>query len=177
MTTAEEWRQRIVQLVLVKQKIAELDANGLWEYRLPAIAASEERLSASESQLGERLDPSYRDFLAAADGWPAFYQSVDLFGTHDLLGERSLHASEMLGYVEDAVFDVGGFTRRELIPIAATTEDLDLFVMTRRSTSNPGMVIWLAGSEVERFETFDDYFLAMLDYNRLTVQRMQSKMN
>jgi hypothetical protein len=39
--------------------------------------------------------------------------------------------------------------------------------MTRRSASQPGMVVWLAGSEIDRFPSFDEYFMAMVDYDRL----------
>jgi hypothetical protein len=62
-------------------------------------------------------------------------------------------------------------------PLAATAVDLDLFVMTRRSNPSPGMVIWFAGSEIERFPSFREYFLAMVDYNQRVVQRLESGAN
>jgi hypothetical protein len=173
-----DWKQRIVELVLVKQKLAELDTKGLWQYRLPAVAASEAKLEAVEAHLGEALDPAFRAFLLHADGWPAFYQTVDLFGSDDLLGsDRSRHAARMLGYVEPAVLTAGGLRREELLPIAASPVDLDLFVMTRRSASRPGVVVWLAGSEIDRFPSFEEYFLAMVDYNRLEVQHLRASAN
>lgn len=170
-----DWKKRIVELVLVKQKLAELDAEGLWEHRLPAVAATEAKLRDVETHLGEALDPAYRAFLLRADGWPAFYQSVDLFGSGDLMGgDRFRHAVEMLSYVENAVLAAGQLRRDELLPIAASSVDLDLFVMTRRRATQPGSVIWLAGSEIDRFPSFDEYFLAMMDYNRLEVQHLRS---
>lgn len=169
-----DWKQRIIELVLVKQKLAELDTKGLWQYRLPSVAATEARLKSVEAHLGEALDPVYRAFLLHADGWPAFYQTVDLFGSDDLMGnDRWHHATEMLSYVEESVLTLGGLRREELLPIAASPVDLDLFVMTRRSAPQPGMVVWLAGSEIDRFSTFDEYFLAMVDYNRLEVQHLR----
>jgi hypothetical protein len=172
-----DWKQRIAVMALVKQKLAEVDTEGLWEHRLPRVAASQERLREVEAHLGEALDPSYRDFLRHADGWPAFYQTVDLFGSDDLLGgERFRHAEEMLGYAEDEQLASPGL-RRDLLPIAASAVDLDLFVMTRRSSARPGTVIWLAGSEVDRFPSFDEYFLAMIDYNRTEVQSLQASAN
>lgn len=173
-----DWKRRIVELVFVKQKLAELDTKGLWQHRLPAVAASEAKLIAVEAHLGEPLDPAYRAFLLHADGWPAFYQSVDLFGSGDLLGgDRSHHAAEMLSFVEDPVLAASSLRREELLPIAASTVDLDLFVMTRRRATRPGLVIWLAGSEIDRFPSFDEYFLAMEDYNRLEVQNLRSAAN
>lgn len=168
-----DWKQRIVELVLVKQKLAELDTKGLWQYRLPAVAATETKLKSVEAYLGEALDPAYRAFLLHADGWPAFYQTVDLFGSEDLMGnDRQHHATEMLSHVEESVLTFGGLRREELLPIAASPVDLDLFVMTSRLAAQPGMVVWLAGSEIDRFPSYDEYFLAMVDYNRLEVQRL-----
>jgi hypothetical protein len=134
-----DWKQRIVQLVLVKQKLAEVDTKGLWRYHLPALAATEEKVRAVEARLGEPLDPGYRAFLSHADGWPAFLQTVDLFGTADLQGgDRGRHGAEMLSHVEDVVLTKGGLRREDLLPIAATPVDLDLFVMTKRSAPQPG---------------------------------------
>src|SRR5260370_25445562 len=57
MTSGQEWKQRIVDMVRIKQGIADLDRQGIWEYRLPAVAATEEELKAVEQDLGEELDP------------------------------------------------------------------------------------------------------------------------
>jgi len=166
------WKERIVELVLVKQAIDER-GSGLWEYRLPGLAATPEQLAAVEARLGEPLDAGFRAFLEHAGGWPAFWQTVDLLGPDDLLGsERGQHAIEMLGFVEHDVLEAGGLRRQDLLPIAASRVDLDLFVMTRRSSRSPGSVIWLAGSEIERWSSFDDFFLAMIDYNRLELQQL-----
>ncbi len=171
-----DWKQRIVELVLVKQKLAELDTKGLWQYRLPSVAATEGRPKRLEAHLGEALDPAYRAFLLHADGWPAFYQTVDLFGSDELMGnDRFHHGTEMFSYVDESVLTLGGLRREDLLPIAASPVDLDLFVMTRRSASQPGLVVWLAGSEIDRFSSFDEYFIAMVDYNRLEVQHLRSE--
>jgi hypothetical protein len=138
------------------------------------LAASEAQLAEVEAKIGEDLDPFYRQFLSYADGWPAFFQTVDLFGASDLLGgPRFQHAAEILGFVEDSVLDRAGVRRDDLLPIAASPVDLDLCVMTRRAAMSPGTVIWLAGSEIDRFPSFDDYFAAMVDYNRLELQKLR----
>jgi hypothetical protein len=174
MSEAVNWKERIVELVIIKQTINELDTEGLWEYRLPRVAATPAQLEAVEAALGEPLDPGYRDFLEHAGGWPAFWQTVDLFGPEDLLGgERFRHATEMLTYVEVDVLTAGGLSRTDLLPIAASPVDLDLFLMMRRSSPSPGVVVWVAGSEVDRFPTFEDFFLAMVDYNRLELEHLK----
>jgi hypothetical protein len=120
-----DWKQRIVELVIVKQAIDELDSGNLWEYRLPAVAATPTQLEAVESSIREPLDPGYRDFLEHAGGWPAFWQTVDLFGPEDLLsGPRFQHALQMLGHVEDSVLEEADLRRSDLLPIAASPVDL-----------------------------------------------------
>jgi hypothetical protein len=45
--------------------------------------------------------------------------------------------------------------------------------MTRRTAANPGLVIWYSGYEVDRFPDFDEFFAAMVDYNRAEIQHLQ----
>lgn len=168
------WKQRIIELVAVKQMLDERDPTGLWEYRLPSVAATAEQLAAVEGVLGEPLDPMYRNFLEHAGGWPSFWQGVDLFGPEELLGgEHFRHAIEVLSVLDDFIFESAGLSRSDLLPIAASRLDMDVFVMTRCSTFSPGIVVWLAGSEVERWPNFEEFFLAMMDYNRLELQEVQ----
>ncbi|MDQ6798295.1 MAG: SMI1/KNR4 family protein [Actinomycetota bacterium] len=172
--TSTNWKQVIVDLVLLKQKLAEVDTEGLWEYHLPAVAATEAELAVVEAHIGESLDPSHRAFLLHADGWPAVHQTVDLFGSADLRGgPRFVHATKMLGYIDDEVLEAGDLRRADLLPIAASPVDLNVFVITRRSAATPGVVVWFAGAEIDRFPTFDEYMLATLDYNRLEIQALQ----
>ncbi|MBL2434413.1 SMI1/KNR4 family protein, partial [Klebsiella pneumoniae] len=44
--------------------------------------------------------------------------------------------------------------------------DKDLFVLCLPNSSRSGEIIWFAGEEIDRFKNFDEYFLAMVDYNR-----------
>ncbi len=174
MTSTKEWRDRIAEMAIIKQAVAEADNEGLWEYRLPHVGATESQLRAVEEHLGEPLDPSYREFLECAGGWPAFLQTVDLFGPEELLGnERFRHAQEMVGYLEDEVLKKSPVSKEDLLPIAASPVDRHLFVMTRKSASKPGVVIWFDGDEVDRFPSFDEFFLAMMDYNREEIQALR----
>ena len=174
MTSTKEWRDRIAEMAIIKQAVAEADNEGLWEYRLPHVGATASQLRAVEEHLGEPLDPSYREFLECAGGWPAFLQTVDLFGPEELLGnERFRHAQEMVGYIEDEVLKKSPVRKEDLLPIAASPVDRHLFVMTRKSASKPGVVIWFDGDEVDRFPSFDEFFLAMMDYNREEIQALR----
>lgn len=162
-------------MTLIKQAIDDLDRGRLWEYRLPRVAATEEQLRDLEKALGEPLDPAYRLFLSFAGGWPAFLQEIDLFGPEDLLGGPSNQtAGAMLSYIEESVLEAAGMRREDLIPIAVSRHDLDLFVIRRPSARQPGEVLWLAGSVIDRYPNFDEYFLAMMDHNRRELERLRA---
>lgn len=173
---ARDWRPEIVRMVQIKQAIAEADVQGLWEFHLPRVAATPERLAALEAALGIRLDPEYREFLGYADGWPSFFQSVDLFGVDDLAGGPRMDVSrQMLAAVEPAVLERAGLHAVHLLPIAATTVDLDLFVMPVVDGTQKPPVVWLAGYEIDRFESFEEFFLAMIEYNARELAALTSR--
>lgn len=162
-----DWRPEIVQMAMIKQAIHAADSAGLWEYHYPRVAATPEKLTLAEEGLGFRLEPGYRGFLGYGDGWPSFYQNVDLFGIDDLLGSpRMIMARELLSFLEPVALDQAGLLDATLVPIAATTEDIDLFVMTVVDGVLQPPVVWFAGSEIDRFETFGDYVLSMIELNR-----------
>ena len=169
---SDDWKDKIVAMGLVKQELQQVDKLKFWPHHLPETEATEEQLAATEAHLGHSIDKDYRDFLLCANGWKAFTQSVNLFGTEDLMGSGLMeHASEMLKVLDDAfpLSESSGFSRAELLPIAATLEERDLHVMTRPTSQYPGIVIWLSGQEIERYPNFREYFLAMVDYNRLEI--------
>lgn len=161
-----DWRSEIVRMVEIKQAISEADAEGLWEFHLPKVAAAPEALKSVERLLGFKLDPEYRDFLGYAAGWPSFFQSIDLFGVDDLAGSPRMDlARQLVAGLEPVVLEQAGLRADQLVPIAATTVDLDVFVMPVTDGVQRPPVVWLAGYEIERFSSFDDFFLAMIEYN------------
>ena len=167
-----DWKDKIAVMFLVQEERQRVDKKGIWSYYYPELAATEEQLIATEAHLGHCIDKGYRDFLACANGWKCFSQTVNLFGTDDLIGSDLMnYALEMLDVMDDAfpLSESSGFAKEDLLPIAATLEDRDLHVMTRPTSRQPGVVIWLAGQEIERFPNFEEYFLAMADYNRLSI--------
>jgi len=170
------WPKEIVTMAGIKSELAKVDSEKLWPYALPRVAAEPAQIASAEAELGIALDPQYREFLSYADGWPAFFHRIDLFGTVELRGnERMQHAREMLGYLEPNVLESARVQRADLLPIAATTRDLDVFVMTRSADGQPAQVIWFAAYEIERFDSFQEYFLAMQDYNRREVSALRAR--
>jgi hypothetical protein len=161
-----DWRKQIAIAHLVKKRVAELDVEGMWPHCLPEVAATPEQLVQVEALIGEPLDAKYREFLGFANGWKAFYHSVDLFGTDEFVSGSNAHLTkELLGSLEP-LDQLCGLAASDVLPIAVSQDSIDLFVITRRHTQNPGEVIWFAGQVIDRFPNFDEYFLAMVDYNR-----------
>jgi hypothetical protein len=162
----DDWRKQISIAHLVKQRVAQLDVLGLWSHHLPEIAASPEEIAQTELVLGEPLDEKFRRFLCFANGWQNFYHSVDLFGTKDLFnGPRNKRAQEILQTLEP-LDRICGAMRTDVMPIAVSQNSIDVFVIGRHGVPMSGTVIWLAGQEIDRYSDFDEFFLAMVDYNR-----------
>ncbi|MFJ4376070.1 hypothetical protein ACIP1T_26085 [Pseudomonas japonica] len=98
------WPEEIVKLVIVKQALAEVDSAGLFPFYLPGVAAEESSIRSVERHFETGVDKKYAGFLRYANGWRGVFQSVDLFGTDDLLGsEKMVAAKEILKYIDDGV--------------------------------------------------------------------------
>ena len=173
----DDWAAEIVKGVLIQQRIEEVDSEGLWERHLPAVAASEDELAATERSLGHAIDPRYRSFLRYANGWRCFYQHVDLFGTPNLLGAPPMgDAVTMLDAVDDDDFVAAlGMNRSDVMPIAASDSQPDMFLIGQPWSQAPGTVFWYTGQLIDRFPGFDDFFLGMLDNNRAELRDLEAQ--
>lgn len=161
-----DWPTQISRMAYVKCKINEADIQNIWPYHLPEVAATKIQLLEVEQCLEKFADPLYFNFLSYANGWKGIYQYVDLFGTVDLIVSPLMsYAKGLLDAIEDSYFDQKNIARNSVLPIATTLIDKDLFVIGAKGTSIEGQVIWLAGEEIDRFPNFEQFFLAMVDYN------------
>ncbi len=52
---SDEWKKRIAIAYMVKQKISEVDVDGLWSLQYPELAASEEQIVEAEAVMHYRL--------------------------------------------------------------------------------------------------------------------------
>jgi len=99
--------------------------------------------------------------------------TVDLFGTKDLIGgERHEMGQFVFSCLEDDVLKSSKLARGDLLPIAVTKFDRDLFLLGRPNSPVAGAVFWFAGEEIDRFSNFDEYFLSMMEYNKRTLERL-----
>lgn len=173
-----DWKKEIAILVYVKQTLADFDKSHLWQYHLPEIAASDEEIKNAEKFLGFQLDDRYVEFLRHANGWKSFYQSVDLFGTRDLVdAEKMRHVQSMIDSIEKNAIESSGLEKDELFAIGATPVDMDIFLMAKPPSINAGKVYWFAGQEIDNFPSFDEFYLAMVDYNRAEIEDMKNELD
>jgi hypothetical protein len=172
-----DWPSEIVRGVLIQQRIEALDQARLWRRYLPEVAATEVELRQAEQRLGHPIEPQYRAFLAHANGWRWFYQAVDLFGTQQLLGASPMEFARLqLGAVEGADFVAAvGMSKTDVLPIGASGHQGDLFLLAQPWSHHPGTVSWYTGQLIERYPNFDEFFLAMLDYNREEIRSLEEE--
>jgi hypothetical protein len=170
-----DWKKEIATAWYIQNETSKLDVEKQWDYYLPSLAATEQDLTFAERIIKHPLDLRYRQFLSFANGWRCFYQRVDLFGTKELIDDRMRSAMSLMEEIAPEVFAKSGVVKSQLLPIASSSTDIDLFVITRPISLHPGRVIWFAGEEIDRFATFDAFFLAMVDYNRLRYARFKNQ--
>lgn len=170
-----DWKREIGIAYLVKKRTEEIDLDRLWDYAVPELAASFEEIKRAEEMAKIVFSDHQRDFLLSANGWRCFYQAVDLFGTKDYCGgDRFVRASSLLNSLEE-IESICGLSKEKAIPVAVSMNDIDLFLTSRNPDLDGDSVYWFAGQLIERFDNFSEFFLSMVDYNRLTFEKLSGQ--
>jgi hypothetical protein len=99
---------------------------------------------------------------------------TDLFGTKELLEGRS---KAVLQRPELAVFlDTKNIAENEVVAIGASEFDLDVFLLfSPNSRLLPCGVLWFANEEIDRYDSFADFFSSMVNYNARIAQKLVEK--
>ncbi len=160
----DDWPTAIASMLRVKAAIFELDQGALWDYRGPRTPATADQIQSVESALRRTLDPEHRAFLRWANGWPCFWQTVDLLGTDELIAGTAAAADGGYGPYR---WTNGSYA------VAFSTQSQDVFVVDPENTGSAVRWQILGGDRVDEFSSFDEYFRAMLDYNRMELRRLQ----
>ena len=162
---------------MIVQQRMEADWTGLWDYAVPNPKASEETVARTEAQLGFRLPESYRGFLLAADGWPYFFQDMTIFSTSDLLGGDLHKAGQIQLELEECVeaMAAGGVVAADHFPVVASQESIEIALMGRPGTPAEGTVSWVRGEVMQRYDDFLDYYLSMMELNKLDTADIREK--
>ena len=155
------YEEMINTLIKIKKRMKESDKKKIWEYYLPNMAAEEKDIKLIGEQLGIELNDEIKEFWMQANGWNCFYQMVDLFGTEDMLSEKMDYAKKLLSV--NLIYQ-DEFTMEQLLPIALSRDDMDIFAVVISKNKDYGKVIWYAGGEIERFSSFKIFLNAMIGY-------------
>ena len=153
----------------INQERMEADWKGLWDYAPPNTGASEETLARTEAQLGFRVPKSYRDCLKVADGWPCFYQDMTIFSTSDLLGGELRRLGGVQLELEECIEAMAsdGVIAADHFMVAAAQGSIDIVLMGRPGTPAEGTASWVRGEVLGRYDDLLDYYLSMMEYNKL----------
>jgi hypothetical protein len=168
---ATDIKAEISRIAYWKQRGSEYDLQRALPWHLPRVGAAPEQIELAERNAGIRFPEPFKMFLSCADGWRGFYLSTDLFGTDDFVAgkaSRILARSDVLAF-----FAEEGVSSAEATVIGASDFDTDVFILfATTSTTLPGGIVWLAGDEIDRYESFDDFLSAMVNYNAQIAQRL-----
>lgn len=155
-------------MMTVRDELYKADENELWEYSFPEVAADMKDIAAVEEKLEVTFTDDYRDFLLHANGWHNFYRSVTLFGTKEYVDTWAGWYTYALRRLKTELENNPSLYKKDepLFPIAVSQHtDHFLFVLVLGGNRR-GQVICLADGEIERYDTFTDFFEAMIDSNR-----------
>jgi hypothetical protein len=172
-----DWPSVIAQAVIVRQRLHELDVSCIWSYPFPRLAAKRSDIDTISEKIGEALDSDYSNFLINANGWPKFYQDVDLFGTPQLLcSDAYANALNSIRILDDlGALRIIRVDSADIYPIAASEVQTDLFALYHGGEiSRNGHVLWLAGELIEEFSSFTEFFLSMIDYQRRQISLFEN---
>lgn len=139
------------------------------------MAAPEAAVAAAEKVVGVAFKAEHRRFLTFADGWSCFFQRISILGTGDF-GSGPLWAAAQTALEESEDFIAEqDWDAAALLPVAASTEQADVFVMVRHDDGVVGdRVLWIAEGElIDTFDTFGQFFVSMIDYTRLIIRKRQ----
>ena len=154
---------------MIVQARMEADWTGLWDYAMPNPKASEETVARTEAQLGFRLPESYRGFLLASNGWPYFFQDMTISPTSALLGGELHKAGQIQLELEECVeaMAAGGVIAADHFTVVASRESIEIALMGKPGTPAEGTVSWVRGEVMQRYDDFLDYYLSMMELNKL----------
>lgn len=161
-------------MVLAKQELAALDSRGIFPHHAPELAGSEEAISAAELELGVIFDAEHRGFLSYADGWRCFDICVMLLGTSELVEGPLREAAFEAFAVAPEPLEKLGLSAATVLPIAASLEQADVYLMPIIDGQASPAVHWIAEGEViDSFSTFGQFFASMIAYTRRRTAQLQ----
>lgn len=170
-----DWPTKIVELVRVKGRIARLDVDRIFPYTIPAVSAPSSRLDVYEEHTGLVLDRGHRSFLAAADGWRAFFETQDLLSIEQLAAGE--HRDAFTAWIDSAPPQAlaAGYSAATLLPIAVDLEMPQFAAMRVVDGRVASQVLTLGPSGIlDEFASFEEYFDSRIEYTRRNLADFES---
>ncbi|MEU6346895.1 hypothetical protein ABZ883_38805 [Streptomyces sp. NPDC046977] len=97
---------------------------------------------------------------------------MDLLSASELLGGERFDRAWMLVEAADAGSGGSlGVSRDLYVPCGVAAVDIDVFLIG--VTGESSSVRWIAGQEVERFDSFGEFFEEMISYNEETLEELR----
>ena len=162
------WKVMIVGMGLINNAIHNANRNALVGVSLPELDASIEEIRAIQKKLKVKLSKGYKDFLLHSNGWEFFYQDVDLFGTGDLEpdSDKMKRAMAMLEIKMAGNSELRKM-KGKILPIAASRDDDEgWLILLVTEGKNFGKIIWFVEENMGWVDSFEDFFIAMMECNR-----------
>lgn len=156
------WMQSMLS---IRKEMQELDSEKLYRYYPPNEGCSEDDIRQVENHIGGVLDKEYATFLRFANGWREFFTSISLLGTKELISSPDMDMAKDLLKIVYPLNPQLGFKEEDLLPIAVDEVGRCFFVITPPVNGKNGAVIWFVGQEVERYDSFNSFLEAILQYN------------
>lgn len=157
-----DWKLEIARMGHWKQIAANYDPEHLYPFHIPGVAASPFLIAATEAAAGVQFPAQYKEFLGYGDGWRALLRYTDLFGTNDFRSGRSRRVQkrpDIVAFVRDHGLECS-------VPVGSSPEDAEVFLLVpEESKILPGGVVWYFNEEIDRFDSFHEFFASMINYN------------
>lgn len=167
-----DWSLAVERATRLNRDIAEADVHHIWNYGSANSGADGSEIQELERHLGYRLDAEYTDFLKAANGWPGFYNDVDLLSASEVSdSEKADRAWILADSADEGSGGALGLDRGSHMPIAVAKFDIDVFMLFRHGETVT--VRWIAGQQIESFPSVSSFFEALVSYNEETLRQLR----
>jgi hypothetical protein len=133
----------------------------VFPYEEPSPPATAQDLQELEQQLGRSIPASLRTLLQEHNGYPSFFQSVDILSTHQIVGNiRGGQGKELLDMaieIYGAEWDDLRFASAIVIGLSAIEGSMFLLNPHRQTAEGEPEVVWFHNEIVERRDTLAEF--------------------
>ena len=171
------WEVRARELESVRRAVLAADPHQRWDDTRKGDSADANQVRRLASDLGRPLDGAYLEFLSCVDGWKSVLEGLSLFSLENYRGPEYQEALELLISLDEITVQDAGLDLSRSVPIGANPVGIDLIVLTNPAGIDPSPISWIAGYQVHRWASFDEFFSGMISGNREWLEWFESGMD